>query len=125
MGLLRGEMELRRGDEGISLRPEGLVEVALRVRCKGEREMVAVELRWLRGEAGPTEPGRPEPVQAESAVFSREQLMRLGKHRLYAVAKELEIPGRSGLPKVGLARVLAGRELGGVLSEGDLLVLSE
>ncbi|MCA9684062.1 MAG: amphi-Trp domain-containing protein, partial [Myxococcales bacterium] len=33
VGLLRGEMKLRRGDEGISLRPEGLVEVALRVRC--------------------------------------------------------------------------------------------
>lgn len=48
----------------------------------------------------------PAPEPAEAPELAPQDLLRLSKERLYALAQALEVPGRSGLPKVALARTL-------------------
>lgn len=73
------------------------------IEAKAPTNTSASLLRRRAPEPAPT----PAPEDAaEAPELAPQDLLRLSKERLYALAQALGVPGRSSLPKVALARTL-------------------
>ncbi len=150
-GLRSGELSLTHGEQAIALRLDGPVEVALAAKRKPGRESLRLELEWSPRklepvlEIGPARDPAPLEARRRGVVALREArlpagpppapniehpldpkiLVKLPKERLYALAKAIELDGRSQLHKSALARALAEHDLRPHLDAEDRRMLAE
>jgi amphi-Trp domain-containing protein len=133
-GIRSGELSLEHGRECLRLRPEGPIALTLRAKHKPGRESLRLELEWepeivapvlkvgpvpevasivVRRKAviAPLQAPRREPEPELELEIDAEALSGLPKERLYALAKAVELGGRSQLSKTALARALADHDL--------------
>lgn len=146
-----GQLTVDAGDERVQMTPHGSVEVGIKVSSKGETESIRIELGWRKPapplrvvtESGGFSIGQPMPEGTQDAPQGHEDededdgqasanieasltelLSSLSRERLYEMAQERDLSGRSSMDKAELIVALDAEMTIDDLTRDDLAAIA-
>ncbi len=148
-----GQLTVDAGDERVQMTPNGSVDVGIKVSSKGETESIRIELGWRKPapplrvvtESGQFSIGQPVPEAVQDAPQDvddddmedgtgassqletplTELLSSLSRERLYEMAQQIDLAGRSAMDKAELIVALDAEMTIDDLTRDDLATIAE